>query len=80
MTTVLAKLEAALSEVVELDRQQEHGHAAALLDSAIADSNRDWRGETDEHLLALAGLVQKCSAEADRQRRRQALLNTYLSR
>ena len=77
---ILDKLEAALASAAALDREQEHASAASLLDSAIAESNGDWLGQPTEQLLECSRLVQRCSAEADRQRWRQSLLNSYLSR
>lgn len=73
----LQRLEEALSAARVLDEQQEHAQAAFILRSAIEACDA-WSGKPEDEFEAIADAVVRCGHEADRQERRQALLNSYL--
>ena len=76
----IQRLEAALDAAAELDRAQLHLEAEVVLKEAIASSNGDWDGIQSDNGDNYVAVVQACAKEAERQRYRWCLLNSYLER
>ena len=63
----------ALDVASELDRSQEHSEAALRLEIAV-QYVQDVQDDSPE----IISLIEKCTAEAERQKRRQIALDIYL--
>jgi hypothetical protein len=80
MAEFLAVLKEALLAAAELDAEQKHQEAAAVLERALR-SGGPWDGKEPEEAVAVetARAIQACSRERERQELRHLRLQAYLT-